>query len=390
MARQAPSRQSARADARRAERRAAERDRRQQERLRRAERSRRVTRRRRQTRWLAVRVAIGIVVAFAAVVWSGPDEPVHEPRIGAPVTLPAYAVTYAVTYTGGVHNVEKITVQRPYNGMDVTYRNGQIVAGEMTNSQGLWEWSTNNTPGWLLLSQGVQRSVSDVQPVLALDAGVDQNAVAVVGAGRALGRPCTMVVTGQPVGQPVQAPDPSSLTRMCLDRTGIPLTMLWTLDGKTAETMTATAFDVNPSVTPATFAADPLVQSPTGHPPVQSVALTPQQRAELHPTLDPPAGYGLADAYISFQQDAQTGLPTFTSKEIYVDRVRGQLLELDYNGHAASTKGATVPVAGGRTGYLSLDLYASSLEVPVNEGASLAMFSPDPSLLRQAALRLRF
>ena len=391
MASRVQSRQAQRADARRAERRALERERRHEERLRRADRSRRASRRRRVIRVAATRLAVAVVALSAAVVWSGADEPTHQPRLADPVPIHSYRVTYSVTYSGGVHNVETVTVQRPGNGIDQTVRDGQVVAGQMSNPDGLWTWSTNNPPGWVLLSQGRQRPTSDAQPVWALNQGVARRAVQVVGTDVVAGRTCTVVITGQPAGQPVQPPDASSRTRLCIDRTGVPLSQVWTLDGKLAETMTATSFEPNFTVTPSTFDAQPRPPGPAPRVAVLAAPLSEQSRAQLTPKLDPlPPGYSRLDGYISIERDGQTGLPSFTTKELYVQPRTGEELELDYLGSPGGRQGIPEPVAGGRVGYLALDLYACTLTVPVNDGASLVMYSPDPSVLLQAASRLRF
>ena len=385
-----PSRQAERAEARRAQRRAEERRHRQDDRARRVQRSQRVTRRRRTRRLVLARVIVGVIALFAAVVWSGATEPTHQPRLADPVALHSYQVTYAVTFSGGVHNIERITVQRPGLGEDVTYRDGQIVAGELTNPDGLWDWSTNGPGGWVLLSQGAQRSVSDAQPVWAFNLGIDRKDVAVIGSGRVAGRPCTMVLTGEPTGQPLQAPDNSSQTRFCIDRTGVPLSQVWTLDGKLAEVMTATSFQPNFQVPPGMFDAEPRPPGTPPKPPVRAVPLSDKERSGLSPQLNPPPGFNLSNQYVSFQIDTATGQPSITTKLLYADQGTGELLELDYIGAPASTKGIPEPVAGGRQGYLSLDLYSSTLSVSVIEGASLVMSSPDPNLLLQAAARLRF
>lgn len=389
MARSAPSRQAARAAARRAERRAGERDRRRQDRLRQAARSQRATRRQLRLRRAPVRFLVGLVTLFLALVWSGAPEPFRQQHIPAVEPLTSYSVTYAVTYEGGVHNTEQITVQRPWYGKDVTYRGGRIVTAEMTNEQGLWDWSTNGKPGWFLLSQGLQRSESDAQPVLPLNWGIDRADAAVVGTGRVLGRPCTRVETGEPAGQPVAAPSGTSQAELCLDRTGVPLEEIWHLDGKLAEEMTAISFDPHFRPDPATFQPSPKVPT-SGPPPVQAVSLTAAERTHIRPVLDPPPGFSLRTVYTSAQASNNgSGVPELTTKELYVGDGGLQVLELDYAAGGAPRSGIREQLGGGRVGYLSLDLYASALSIDIDGGASLVMYGPDPGLLLRAAKRLR-
>ena len=324
------------------------------------------------------------------MVWSGADLPTRQPRLAAPVPLRSYQVTYAVTFSGGVHNIEQITVQRPGNGMDVTYRGGRVVAGELTNSTGLWDWSTNGAPGWMQIAQGAERAVSDAQPVAALNVGIGQASVAVIGTSRVAGRPCTVVVTGEPAGQPLQPPDKSTQTTICVDRTGVPLSERWMLNGKLGEQMTATSFIPDFAVTASTFDAQPRPPGPPSTPPVQSVPLTASSRSHMSPILDPPSGYALSAGYVSVEQDSQTGLPSFTTKELYENARTGGLLELDYLGTPAGTSGIPETLPGGRRAYLTLDFYSCTLAMTVNGGASIVIAAPDPNLLLQAAAHLHF
>ncbi|HEX5268146.1 MAG TPA: hypothetical protein VFW24_15375 [Acidimicrobiales bacterium] len=387
MARSAPSRQATRAAGRRADRRAEERARRQDERQRRAARSQRVTVRRRQFRRARMAVLVGAATFLLGALWTGAPQPFRQPYVPADEPTASYSVTYAVTYQGGVHNTEQITVQRPWNGKDITRRGGKIVAAELTNDQGLWDWSANGSrPGWFLLSQGRQRAVSDAQPVLPLDWGIDRASAAVVGTDRVAGRTCTRVLTGEPAGQQVSAPTGSSRAELCLDRTGVILRQVWYLNGKLAERMVATSFQPHFTPTADTFAPNPRLPT-TGKPPVVSQAIAPDHLKGIIPRLDPPAGFSLGPAYISGQVSGATGQPTFTTKEMYVGPGH-QLLELDYGPGPGPHRGIREQLAGGRVGWLSLDLYASSLNVDVNDGASLLMYATDPALLIRAANRL--
>ena len=372
---------------RRADRRAEERARRQEERQRRAARTRRATVRRRQLLRARTVVLVGAATLLLAALWAGEPQPFRQPYVPAVEPTTSYSVTYAVTYQGGVHNVEQVTVERPWNGKDITWRNGRIVAAELTNDQGLWDWSANGTkPGWFLLGEGRQRSVSDAQPVLALDWGIDRGSAAVVGTDRVAGRPCTRVLTGEPAGQEVAAPNGSSQAELCLDRTGVPLRQIWYLDGKLAEKMVATSFQPHFVPTADTFAPNPRMPT-TGKPPIVSSEIARDHLKGITPRLDPPAGFSLGPAYISGQLSQATGQPTFTTKEMYLGPGH-QLLELDYGAGPGPQRGIREQLSGGRVGWLSLDLYASSLSMDVNDGASLMMFSPDPALLLRAANRL--
>ena len=387
MAPSAPSRQAARAAGRRADRRAEERARRQEERRRRAARSRRVTVRRRRFRRTGLAVLVGATTLLLAVLWAGAPQPFRRPYLAPVEATTSYSVTYAVTYEGGVHNIEQMTVERPWYGKDITWREGRIVAAELTNDQGLWDWSANGSkPGWFLLSQGRQRAVSDAQPVLPLNWGIDRAAAAVIGTDRVAGRRCTRVLTGEPAGQQVSPPTSSTRVELCIDRTGVPLRQVWYLDGKLAERMVATSFQPHFVPSADTFAPNPRLPT-TGRPPIVSVALTAKTRRGITPHLDPPAGFSVGPAYISGQVSQQTGLPSFTTKEMYLGPGH-QLLELDYGTGPGPHRGIREELAGGRIGWLSLDLYASSLSVDVNSGASLTMYASDPAVLIRAANRL--
>ena len=390
MARPAPSRQAARAAARRAERRTAERDRRRQERARTAVRTQRATRRRylfrKVRRWAVAAVATGLMASL----WAGAPQPFRQPYIPSDAATGAYSITYSVYYLGGVRNTEQITVARPWYGKDITYRQGKIVAAELSNDQGLWDWSSNGKPGWFLLSEGRQRATSDAQPTMALNWGIDRSEAAVVGTDRVLGRPCTLVLTGEPAGQPVAAPTDSSRAELCIDRTGVPLRQVWYLDGKLAERMVATSFQPRFVPDGSTFQPTPR-QPTTGKPPIQAVPLETATRQRIRPLLDPPAGFTAGPAYTTVEASPSgSGLPSFTTKEMYVGGGGTQLLELDYGAGSAPRHGIRVQLAGGHVAYLSLDLYASTLSLDVNGGASLIMYATDPSVLIRAGNRLRY
>lgn len=309
-------------------------------------------------------------------------------RLLPPATpLSSYRVTYRVTFSGGNTVDEEVTVGRPHLGMDVTRRDGAVVSGEVSNAAGLWVFSnpSSGTPGWSLLEPGLHRAVSDVQPVAAINRAVREGKATVGGTSTVAGRTCRLVVTGQPVGQPLGAPSASSRVTLCIDATGIPLSESWRLNGRSAIEEVATSFDPGFSPTAGTFSPTPVIPVAA---PATVVPLDPSRAAGLVPPPDPPPGYRLEAGLILVSTSPVTGMPTSATKVFFTGPGPGaQLVELDYQEGSVTPQGAVVDLGGGHRGYLALGYSTCSLSFDTASGASVVAYSPDPAVLEAAGRR---
>ncbi|HZU71287.1 MAG TPA: hypothetical protein VE990_00820 [Acidimicrobiales bacterium] len=360
------------------------------ERARRAARARKAAERRRRARSIVPRLLMAAATFGLGLLWTGAPEPSSE--VGLPeatVALSHYRIDYLIRYLGGVINTETHVVSRPYLGLDESFKGGRLTAGQISNRSGLWTWATGPPAGWDLLSGAQQVAVSDASPEAAVDFAIGRGLAAVVGRAAVLGRPCSVVLTGQPLGESIDAPSGSSTVRLCIDRsTGAVLSEVWRLNGKLAEDMEATRFDPEYPTSLATFDPSPRLP-PRSAPPIVAVPLTGRERQGLHPVLSVPAGYHLDHSLLSASPSPSGGPGSYTSTLLYSDR-SGRVLEADYVESPADTTGLRVGLPGGRTGYLRLDYYLSSLSIGTSSIGSVVLRGSDPDQLIALARQLRW
>jgi hypothetical protein len=375
----------------RAARRAAERaTRRASERRRIADAQRRRDRRRR--RWAKARRVATVAIAAAAtiavvVVGVGALRAALRPGPGTlPPTSPmsSYRLEDDVTYTAGhVTNHEVRTIERPYHVLTLTYRNGALMSGQMTNDQGLYLYN-NNT--WALVSPGNQLPADDPQPAPALRMALQRGLARVTGHRTVIGRPCTMVRTGSPLGEaPLKKITRSNHADFCLDATGVILDYTWTLNGKVAQRTRATSFEPQAPIPAATFGPpSPLASQQSA---VQARPLSDQTRANLTPKLAPPTGYDYAGGWVRVTSVGQSFEATTTELLLHGPT---DLISVDYSSGAQTTHGLPVDLGGGHTGYLSLGLEESSFVVVVQNTVTVAIRGNVPSELVDLGHHLQF
>jgi hypothetical protein len=361
------------------------------ERARRAAKSRRAAERRRALRGLLPRLGLAVASLGMCLLWTGPPEPSHEQLLTAPAgNLVRYLIDYRVQYLGGVVNTEHHVVSRPTLGLDETFKSGRLTGGQLSNQDGLWTWATGPPSGWDLLSSAPQVAVSDPDPVPAINYAIQRGLAAVVGTGRVLGRACSVVLTGQPLGESIAAPGSGGVVRFCIDdRTGAVLAEDWHLDGKLAERLTAIRFDPAYRPPPGTFSPEPRLQATSTPPPIVAAPLTPAQRKALHPGFVPPTGYHFLRAVVAAEAGPGGGPQTFTSSLLFANPA-GRVLEVDYAPGAADRSGIPTSIGSGRTGYLRLDYYLSAFSVSTSPSASVVIRGSDPDLLVAVGRQLRW
>ncbi|MDA8186236.1 MAG: hypothetical protein M0035_17740 [Actinomycetota bacterium] len=412
----------------RAERRAAalaeRRDKRHRARERAAKRERRAARLRRAG-WLALSLAMLIVGGLLAQSSTVPG--LASRLLPAPPPLRSYAVTYLTHYPGATPTIEQDVVLLPFYGSYLvrsttssttsshhtapsTARQaarqappgappgagtgkgpgrapGGIEGGTLTNSSGLWTWRIAKGPGWALTEGGLHPAAEALLPVATLDLAIRHLDAGILGTSRVAGHRCNLVETGNPPGEPLSPPSSRSSVTLCISRSGVVLSERWTLNGKLAESKTAVYFDPAPKLTAAAFAAKPRAQ---GAPPpaVGTIALTKSARRKLTPELAPFDGLRYAGGWV--HATSTPGTASFGTEELYASRSGTRMIEVRYQGYRSTPPGIPVRAAGGRTGYLQLNMLLDSLTLPAGPSSSVVLESTSPALLEQAALHLRW
>jgi hypothetical protein len=288
------------------------------------------------------------------------------------VPLHAYRVEYDTTFTGGVHNDEVNTVERPFNSLHLVSRGGQPVSGQLTNDQGLY--FSNPSGGWSLLTPGLQRAANDPQTVQALQAALREGLASVRGHEVVVGHRCTLVRTGGGLGEVLRKPTASNHADVCVDPTGVILDYRLIIDGKLGQEMRASHFDPNPVIGPNAFVPSPPVHAEGL---VQSVPLTPATLAILRPRVVAPAGLAYIGGLVRIEPSQQGTQATTT----LLFRRGDDLVTADYLSTGSAPAGSRVALGGGHIGYLQLNLLTSSLVVSSGSGTALELTGADPARL---------
>lgn len=340
--------------------------------------------RRSRRRWfLAVAAAVvvlGAGVAGGLLARSSPD--VALPLAVAPA---AYHVEYTVTAPGAPMHRDVRDVVRPYDGRTLQLdASGQPTQGSLTNDSGSFLLLHGK---WSRVTTGVRRAAGDEAALPALRAAVGRGLASARGTATVLGRRCTVVRTGKPVGSPIVAPSARDHADLCLDdQTGIILREVWTLRGRVAQTRTAVAFSTT-APAPNTFVATPAgedlgvtMAGQSGVP--HDTALPTSHLPALPVSFRPPAGYRLDAATLENTVAPSSG-PQSVVIEHYVGP-HGDLLDVEVGDVAPSGPGVPVSLPSGRSGQLTYDMTASQLVVAVGS-AHVMLQGGDPELLVHAA-----
>jgi hypothetical protein len=194
------------------------------------------------------------VVVVAGVVWSvaGRDDGVLPDE----QFVSAYRVVYSVVEAGGEERTEERLVKRPYWSRVVSERDGTVLAGVITNDDGRWLLLSENR-AWQLRDERRQRPPDDLRPIDALEAAVGDGRAEQRGTDVVLGRTCTVIRTGGPLGGSLKPPTTKERADLCVDRTGVVLREEWMLDGRRARLMVATRFEVHPALDASHFRPSP-------------------------------------------------------------------------------------------------------------------------------------
>jgi len=306
------------------------------------------------------------------------------PGVLPPITpVHAYHVVYDETFQGNVVRVEDDTVERPYHALSLTKDGTKPISGDLTNDDGFWVF---NDRGWGLINPAPQRASDDPQPALGLAAGLHIGEARVIGHDTIVGRMCTVVRTGGPVGSALTKATSSNHVDICLDSSGVMLSYRWTLNGKLAQTKRASMFDPNPTITSATFVPTPAPAADRRVSVVKATGLSDASRAKLDPQLDPPASLRFDGGWV--RVEALSSSLQVTTTLLYRSGSDG-LVTVDYNSSGQTPTGTKISLRGGRTAYLQLGLDLTRLLVPINPNSSITIEGVDPAEVRAVADALR-
>ena len=374
------------------ERRAARRqvERQRQRDLRRARHQREATRRRRRTNVLrATALVIGAaIVGFSA--WA-PARPKPVVFIEAATPIDAYTIVYR-NELSGVTNTETTTVRRPFLGASIGSRDGETNQAQLTNDKGLWSYSTGSNRGWFSLDGRPHRSAGDLKPTSGLNEAIRMGMARVLGTDRVLGRPCTLVRTGEPIGQPVKKPTDGDRAEICIDRTGVVLRQDWWLRNKLVQHEVATSFEIGVADEKA-FVPEPVADIPAEALGQANVVtrLSDDDRAKLRPVVNAPPGFRYERGDTLLRQATQFDPGGRSEVLQFLRPTDHEIIEVEHKtveDPQGSRKGVVVDVPKGFSGHLEVSAGLSVLTVRRGNDF-LVMRSSDVDALKAAARLVR-
>jgi hypothetical protein len=306
--------------------------------------------------------------------------------------IDGYRLSYRVHQPGIPDRTEDRAVRRPFDGSFEAKSGTAITSGAITNDTGSWVWLTQPVPGWAPAGDGHHRSTADQWAGPALRAAIPEKLAGVIGHRTVVGRPCTDVRTGGPLGNPLTRPTAKSHADICVDdATGVVLREAWTLNGKEARTRTATAFDQSPTFTAGDFDPHPFAPLSAEEQATFGVTapLDAKTVADLPYQLTPPAGFTLDSALSETSGSIGSGAGI---SQLVLHFVNGnQLLDLIQGPvapGASPPSGKALDLGAVGRGWLTLDMGASDLEVRTVSGSYARLESGDPELVVKAATGL--
>lgn len=307
----------------------------------------------------------------------------------------SYKVVYLVTEPGAPTQYDVREISRPYDGVELTKTTkGVITTGVVSNGTAAYVFVSSPKPHWSELEGGTNRATGDQNPIPALQAGIKYGLDRVIGSGEVLGRPCTVVRTGQPIGSSMTAPTKSAYTDMCLDdSTGMILREIWVYNGKFVRERQAVQLDLAPHFARGTFSvasSGPAVPAGQNGSTITST-LGPAQIAALPAWLPAPMGYRLDGVFDQTQYEDPTGSGTPSPlTEIVAHFVQGpNLIDLK-EGNVAPAPAGSIPVSIGHglRGALTIDMSASYVTTHLPSGLTVRIEGTDIPLLIKAARSL--
>lgn len=196
----------------------------------------------------------------------GPAVPREEP-------IASYRVTYALREAQR-EALEDVVVRRPYESRRTTSVGSAIVAGTISNREGLFQYGSGSS-SWRLVDPGRRRAEADAHVLGSLAFLMRRGLATLHGQRSVQGRPCTVLRTRMPVGNPArEAPSAKDHAELCVDRTGVVLTERWVIGGRLARERRLVRFEPGAALADNDFRAEPLDQRA-----VPDIVLVPQEDA---------------------------------------------------------------------------------------------------------------
>ena len=277
-----------------------------------------------------------VVLAVAACSGAGQPEDARSTSTTVPVVVPG-AAEYHVTYRvedvpSGDESTEELWVRRPFDGRVERLQGATVVTTTISTLGVFASRSPASAP--LVVPVRPSAAVGDLRLDVSLPDLVRARAGTVVGRGRVLGRQCTVVRFGEPIGTAALPPPTArSYADTCVDRHGIVLSEEWVEGGRTLRRRVAVAYDEVLPDDSTLFEPGPL-NPPAGQGGGAFVPLGPDEGGDaLWSLTDPPSGYRHLGRYRL--EPTGSGVPGAGGSgaqpsviDVYVDE-RGGFLVLD-------------------------------------------------------------
>lgn len=319
---------------------------------------------------VAVAVAVALVIA-GAVALARRGGSGSEGVLPDEVFVTSYRIVYEVKEFGAEGRTEERLVKRPYSSKTVSERNGTPLTGSITNERGRWVLLSGER-GWQLLDQRKQRAADDPRPIEALEAAAEDGTAQSRGTATVLGRRCTIIRTGGPLGDVVKPPTAKEHADLCIDRTGAVLRERWTLDGKLARVMVATEFEPNVRLDDDDFEPSPEA------PPLPDEAGITRTRPVASGEAVPPrmqgvAGYEADGPMMVVERQVGRAGRDVSYAQFFVKGARLVVAEQGARSAGFEPRGKRIDLGDGATGHLELGLHVSTLTLLV-EGDRYVLF----------------
>ena len=324
----------------------------------------------RRRRRLRVGAVAAVLVVVGGLWWAVAARSGDGGALPEEDVLSSYRVVYSVTEGDAPARTEERLVLRPYWSKVVSERDGTVLGGSITNDDGLWLLLSDDQ-GWQLRDERRQRPPDDLRPIKALDAAVDDGRAERRGSDVVLGRTCTVIRTGGPLGGALKKPTAEEHADLCIDRTGVVLREEWSLGGAVARVMVATEFEPDVSVDAEDFrpTPDPGPQpSPEDAPGV--IRVRDLGASDSVPvTVRGVEGYRADGPVVAVERNVGGFGIEVTYSQSFVKGVRLVVVEQGQARGSFEPRGTEVDLGDGVTGHLDLGLNSSSLTMRVGGGS---------------------
>lgn len=327
-----------------------------------------------------------------------PPDPIDAARLEVASFAEDAPTAYRIDYDvleNGEPRTETLVVRRPYESLQTSARDGDLLSGTATSRTALRTY-VDHRDGWIVLQPELHRAAFDLRPLQAMAVLVELGLAEEGEPGEIAGRPCRRFVTGDPPGNAVVTPpSPAQTTELCLDASGLMLRERWSLDGDVVVDRTATSVVVDPPLDPTTFDPEPAATDAGDFDAITSmiaVEADAETLARLRTEIVLPDGFVADGAVLRGTVTGTGGAPSAT--EIVRFHSRGAELvehvEVIAPAEAElSTDGAyPVRLQGLEEVWFVPSMRASALRIRLSETSFVELRGTDPALLVELARSL--